>query len=133
MVRGLFKRNKKEKVETQIDKVRITDLDRVCGNDKKTCKALWHTMFYDPRKIDTTLENAVKKATDFEKKGNSTGARVWYHIAGGLALWKDDAPKVKQYFTKCMKLAPEMDYELITKIPEKAVVKAQEFYKKFLQ
>jgi hypothetical protein len=54
---------------------------------------------------------------------------MWYHIAGGLALWKGDASKVKQFFNKCAILAPDTGYELITKIPEKAVEKAQEYYK----
>jgi len=119
--------------EARPEKAGMTELDKICGDDKEACQALWQTMFYDPRKIGATLDDAAKKAADFEKKGDKEQARKWYHIAGGLALWKDDAPKVKQYFTKCMKLAPEMEYELITKIPEKAVAKAQEFYKKFLQ
>ena len=133
MARRLFRRDKKKNFRKLPEKTIVTDLERFCGSDKEVCKALWHTMFLDPRKIKTTLKDSVKKAADFEKKNLDEHARIWYHIAGGLALWKDDAPKVKQYFTKCMKLAPEMDYELITKIPEKAAVKAQEFYKKFLQ
>lgn len=134
MVGGLFKRKKKEKVElTESKSTKITDLERICGNDKEVCKALQHTMFYDPRKIKTTLKEAVKKAEDFEKKKETDRARMWYHVAGGLALWKGDATKVKQYFSKCAKLAPEMNYELITKNPKKAVAKAQEFYKRFLK
>ena len=133
-MKGLFKRKKKEKLEEiQHEKVEITDLEKICADDKEACTALRHTMFLDPRKIQATLEDAVKKAADFEKKRNSGLARVWYHIAGGLALWKGDAAKVKQYFGKCAKLAPEIDYELITKIPERAVKKAQEYYQKFLK
>lgn len=133
MVLGLFRRKKEEKEEKQIKKVGITDLEEICGNDKEVCKALWHTMFLDPRKIGTTMKEAAKKASDLEKKRKSPQARIWYHIAGGIALWKGNVAKVKEYFSKCAKLAPEMDYELITKIPEKAVAKAQEYYKKFLK
>lgn len=136
MAIGLFRRKKKEVTETkQPEKTpeQITGLERVCGDDEEVCKALWHTMFIDPRKIEDTLEDAAKKAASFEKKGNGEQARIWYHVAGGLALWKGNASKVKQYFTKCAKLAPSMDYELITKIPERAVAKAQEFYKEFLK
>ena len=134
MVRRLFKREKKEeKVKKQVEKTRISELEEICGNDKETYKALRHTMFYYPQKIDATLEDAVKKAADFEKQGDSRKTRIWYHVAGGLALWKGDVAKVKQYFGECAKLAPEMDYELIMKIPEKAVAKAQEYYKKFLK
>jgi len=133
-VKGLFKRKKKEKLEEiQPEKVEITDLEKICADDREAWTALRHTMFLDPRKIQATLEDAVKKAADFEKKGNSGSARVWYHIAGGLALWKGDAAKVKQYFGKCEKLAPEINYGLIMRIPERAVKKAQEYYQKFLK
>jgi hypothetical protein len=133
MVRLFGRKKKEEKLEKQLEKVEKSKLDQVCGNDKEVCEALWHTMFYDPTKIDVTLEDAAKKAAAFEKEEESRRARIWYHVAGGLALWKGDVSKVKRYFGKCAKLAPEMDYEMITKIPEKAVEKAQEFYKKFLK
>ncbi len=132
MVRWLSWGKKEEKVEKIPEKVQATELDKACGSEKEVCKALWHTMFYDPRKINVTLEDAAKKAADFEKKGDDRQTRIWYHIAGGLALWKGDAAKVKQYFGKCTKLAPQADYETITEVPEKAVETAQEFYKKFL-
>ncbi|UCH31990.1 MAG: hypothetical protein JSV05_00935 [Candidatus Bathyarchaeota archaeon] len=132
MVRGLFKRKKKEeKIEKQVE-IEKTSLENICGDDSEVCQALWHTMFLEPQKIDVTLEEAIKKATEFEKQKQTRKARIWYHVAGGLALWKGDVTKVKQYFGKCEKLAPEMDYGLIMKIPEKAVAKAQEYYKKFL-
>lgn len=130
----LFKRGKKEeKVKEHVGKVEVTDLEKICGDDKKVCDALWHTMFYDPRKIHATLEDAAKKAAEFEMNGDNEKARIWYHVAGGLALWKSDVAGVKQYFSKCATLAPDMDYKAITKIPEKAVEKAQEFYGKFLK
>ena len=113
--------------------VGVSELDSICGDDKEICQALWHTMFYDPRKIAATLDDAEKKAAGFEKKGDEERARKWYHIAGGLALWKGDVAKVKQNFGKCASLAPEMDYKLITKMPEKAVAKAAEFYKEYLK
>ena len=129
-----FRGKEKEMLEeARPEKVGMTDLDKICGDDKEVCQALWHTMFYDPRKIGATLDDATKKAADFEKKGDKEQMRIWYHIAGGLALWKGDVAKVKQYFGKCASMAPEMDYKLVTKIPEKAVEKAQEFYKEYLK
>jgi hypothetical protein len=128
-----FSRKKKEDYKVKEDKVPITDLEKICSGDKKICDALWHTMFLDPRKIGTTLKDAAKKAASLEKKGDSKMARTWYHIAGGLALWKGDAEMVKENFSKCAKLAPEMEYETIIEIPEKAVEKAQEYYKKYLE
>ncbi|UCB59927.1 MAG: hypothetical protein JSW72_07370 [Candidatus Bathyarchaeota archaeon] len=132
MVRRLFKRKKEEEKLVSSQRVERSQLDQVCGNDKDLSEALWHTMFYDPTKINMTLDEAAKKAAAFEKNGESRRARVWYHIAGGLALWKGNTSKVKQYFGKCEKLAPDMYYGMIVKIPEKAVGKAQEFYKKFI-
>ncbi len=130
----LFGRKKKETVEEKkAETSEKTHLEKICASDMETYNALRHTMFYDPRKISETLENALEKAEDFEKQGDTERARIWYHVAGGLALWKGEAAKVKQYFGKCEKLAPNMGYERITKIPEKAVAKAQEYYKTYLQ
>ena len=130
MVRNPFKRKKEEKKSAETI---TTDLERICGDDNEVHKALWHTMFLDPRKITVSLEDAAKKAADSEKRGNNVQANVWYHIAGALAIWKGDAAKVKQYFTKCAALAPEKECALITKFPERAVEKAQEYYKMFLK
>ncbi len=134
MARRLFGRllgkGRKESVgRKEIEEEKRTELERVCGNDEEVYKALRQTMFLDPRKITVTLEEAAEKAADSEKKKDDVNARKWYQIAGGLALWKGDISKVKQYFGSCAKLAPNMGFELITKIPEKAVSKAQEYYK----
>ncbi len=129
---GSFLRKKKE-IEVEQQEIPVTDLENICGEDKEVCTALWHTMFLNPRKIKATLAEATKKAAEFEKKEDTNMARTWYHIAGGLALWKGDTEKVKKYFSKCAKLAPEMGYETILKIPERAVEKAQEYYKKYLE
>jgi len=56
-----------------------------------------------------------------------------YHIPGELALWKGDVSKVKQYSSKCAKLASQITHELIIKFPERAVRKAQGYYQKFLK
>ena len=131
---SLFRRGEKEKPsDMEPEEARVTELDWICGEDKEVCQALLHTMFLDPRKISVTIKDAAKKAADLEKKKDNERARMWYHVAGGLALWEGDTAKVKQYFGKCEKLAPEMGYELINKIPEKAVAKAQEYYKQHLK
>jgi hypothetical protein len=130
MVRNPFRRKKEEK---QLEEVKPTDLERICGDDKEIYKALEHTMFLDPRKVGMSIDDAAEKAAEFEKKGDNVQANVYYHIAGGLALWKGDVAKVKQYFGKCAKFSPEMDCELITKIPERAMAKAQEYYREFLK
>jgi hypothetical protein len=133
MVKLSFRREKKLQVEQQSKKLEMSELDKVCGGDKEVCRALWHTMFYDPRKIGTSMEDATKKAESFEKRGDEGQARIWYHVAGGLALWKGDVALVEEYFGKCAELAPEMEYKPITKMAEKAVEKAQQFYKEYLK
>ncbi len=134
MVKLPFRKDKKVHILDQhVERVEITELERICGGDDKLCKALWNTMFLTPQKIEASSEEAANMAAEFEKKGNEREARIWYHVAGGLALWKGEVAKVEQYFGKCAKLAPEMGYEPILKVPEKAVEKAQEFYKEFLK
>ena len=130
MVRNPFRR---KKVEKQAEEAKPTDLERMCGEDKEIYKALRHTMFLDPRKVGITMDEAAKEAVESEKKGDNVQATVFYHIAGGLALWKGDVAKIKQYFGKCAKMSPEMDCELITKIPARAVAKAQEYYGEYLK
>jgi len=130
----LFKKERKDLLQAkQPEKGKITDLEVTCGSDKETCKALWHTMFLDPRKIGTTIREAARKAAKYEKSKDEKLAMMWYHVAGGLALWKGDTAKVKQYFDECAKLAPEMEYKRIVETADKAVEKAQEYYKKYLK
>jgi hypothetical protein len=128
-----FRQEKKVPEAQQPTKLELSELDKVCGDAKELCKALWHTMFYDPRKIGTSMDDAAKKAETFEKKGDKGQARIWYHVAGGLALWKGDVALVEEYFGKCAALAPEMEYKPITKMAEKAVAKAQQFYQEYLK
>ncbi|MEM3824112.1 MAG: hypothetical protein QXH87_04185 [Candidatus Bathyarchaeia archaeon] len=130
---GIFrKKEKKEKTKTAVEVKQITDLERLCGDDKETYEALFNVMFLDPRKIGVSLEEAVENAKKFEKEKDLTRARLWYHIAGGLAIYEGNVKKVVEYFSKCEKLSPGASYPIL-KNPEKSVAKAQEYYKKFLQ
>jgi hypothetical protein len=109
----------------------ISDLERFFADDKESYTALQETMFLDPRKLGTSLADAVKKAKEFEKQGDNLKAKIWYEIAGGLAIYEGDASKVKEYFGKCEKLSPNSAYPILRN-PEKAIKKAQEYYKKYL-
>ena len=127
-----FGRKKKEETLKNVEtaKESVTELEKLCGNDKEVYEALLNTMFLNPKKIDVSLEDAVKRAKNFEKNKDLLRAKVWYEIAGGLALYKGDAKKVKEYFGKCEKISGEK--YLILKNVEKAVNKAQEYYRKYL-
>ena len=121
----------------------ITELERFLADDKEIYEALKSTMPLDPRKIikstmpraprkiEVPMEEAVKRAKELEKQKDILKARVWYEVAGGLAIYAGDVKKVKEYFSKCAKLAPNIEYPIL-KNTERAVQKAQEYYKKYL-
>jgi hypothetical protein len=129
---SIFKRRKKGEVKTTTETIPTTDLEKLCGDDKETYEALFNVMFLDPRKVGVSMEEAAENAKKFEKEKDLTRARLWYHIAGGLAIYEGNVKKVVEYFSKCEKLSPGASYPILKK-PEKAVAKAQEYYKKFLQ
>ena len=79
----------------------------------------------------TSIEESEKNGSRCEKEGNIKGARGWYWIAGGLAIYEGDVRNVKKYFGKCAELSPDSNY-IILKIPERAVSKAQEYYRETL-
>jgi len=102
------------------------------ANSQETYEALRNTMFLDPRKVDISLSDAAEQAKQHEKEGDLVKAKVWYEIAGGLAIHKGDVKKVAEYFKKCEGVAQGTKYTIL-KNPEEAVAKAQEYYKQFLK
>ena len=130
---GLLDRfRKKEKIIEVETKKTITELEELCGDDKETYEALRHTMFLDPRKTGTSMKEAAESAKKFEKAKDFVKARTWYEIAGSLAIYEGNVKKVVEFFTECEKISPDMKYAIL-KNPEKAVEKAQEYYKKYLK
>jgi len=125
------KEKKEEKIEVKQESKK-TELEEICGEDQETYRALQNTMFLDPRKIGTTMEEAAQKAKEFEMAGDLQKARSWYQMAGGLAIYKGNVKKVIQYFGQCQKLFPNTTYEIL-KNPERAVQKAREYYTKYLK
>jgi hypothetical protein len=128
-----FRKKKKEENTINIEaKKTITELEQLCGDDKETYEALHHTMFLDPTKTGTSMKEAAENAKKSEKEKDFVKARTWYEIAGGLAIYEGNVKKVAEFFTECEKISPDTKY-LILKNPEKAVEKAQEYYKKYLK
>ena len=109
----------------------ITELEKFLANDSETYEALQRTMLLDPKKVDVSMKEALENAKEFEKQGDVLRARVWYEVAGGLAIYEGDVKKAKEYFSKCAKLSPDIEYPIL-KNTEKAVQKAQEYYRKYL-
>jgi len=107
----------------------LTTLEQICGSDKETYQALSY-MFLDPRKIEVSLKEAFDNAKKAEKEKDLTSARMWYEVAGGLALYQDDTEKVVEYYGDAERVTGEK--YLIVNNSDKAVAKAQEYYKKYL-
>ena len=129
---GLLDRfRKKKKTDVETTKT-ISELEQLCGDDKDTYEALFHTMFLDPRKVGTSMKEAADNAKKFEKAKDFVKARTWYEIAGGLAIYEGNVKKVVEFFSEIEKISPDTKYTIL-KNPEKAVAKAQEYYKQYLK
>ena len=128
-----FRKKKKEEKNTDIEHTKIiTELEQLCGDDKETYEALFHTMFLDPRKVGTSMKEAADNAKKFEKAKDFVRARTLYEIAGGLAIYEGNVKKVVEFFSEIEKISPDTKYTIL-KNPEKAVAKAQEYYKQYLK
>jgi len=127
----LFKR-KETKEEMKTEKGTLTDLEKICVNDKEAYEALKDVMILDPRKVRVSMQEAAENAKNFEKEGATVRAKWWYMVAGGLAIYNRDVSKVKQFYGKLAKLAPNANYPIL-EVPDRAVKKAEEFYQKFLK
>jgi hypothetical protein len=129
---GLLDRfRKKKKTDVETTKT-ISKLEQFCGDDKETYEALLNTMFLDPRKVGTSMKEAADNAKKFEKAKDFVKARMWYEIAGGLAIYEGNVKKVVEFFSEIEKISPDTKYTIL-KNPEKAVAKAQEYYKQYLE
>lgn len=122
--------NKKRSKKTVGPTKEITPLEQLCSGDKEAYEALFHTIILDPRKINTSIKQAAENAKKYEKEKDVASARMWYHVAGGLAIYEGNVKKVVEYYSAEEKLTGGA-YPIL-KNPEKAVAKAQEYYKKYL-
>jgi hypothetical protein len=131
-VLSFLKRFRRKEEQTVIHSSRTTsELEQLCGDDRETFEALKHTMFLDPRKMATSSKEAAENANKFVKEGNKTRARIWYDIAGGLAIYEGNVKKVVEFFSESEKLSG-LKYPIL-KDAEKAVAKAHEYYEKHLK
>ncbi len=87
-------------------------------------------LFLDPKRITTPLEDAVKKASEFESAGNRIRAETWYRIAGGISLSRGDTQAVQKFFEKASSLAGDSrpEYKTIARRPQDAVDVAKKYY-----
>ena len=114
LLEKLFKKKKKEEEIRKTEKTE-TELETLCGEDTEVYEALYTTILLHPQALSTSMEEAAERGD--------------YGTAGGLALWKGDLQKVKEYFGK---KAEQNGKKLkILEIPERAIKKAQEYYTKY--
>lgn len=106
----------------------ISLLERISGDDKETYEALLNTLILDPKKVDVSMRDAAETAKKYEKNKDPVRALVMYRLAGGLALYEGNLEKVVEYFTEAQRLQPKEKFPIL-KVPEKAVEKAQEYYR----
>lgn len=120
----------KEKSKATTETMRnLTSLEQICGGDRETYEAL-SVMFLDPRKIDVSMKQAVDNAEKAEKEKDVASARMWYQVAGGLAIYEGNTEKVVEYYGEAERVTGEK-YLILTS-PDKALAKAQEYYKQYL-
>ena len=129
----LLKRKGKQNGEEIKEEVQTgpTELEKLCAGNSGVLEALRDTMFLDPTKIDISLEDALANAKEMEKAKDKLRAAMWYRIAGGLAIYKGDVSKVREYFGKYAKLSGKK--LKILEVTEEAVKKAQEYYQRYLK
>jgi hypothetical protein len=106
----------------------VSFLEKICGDDKETYEALQNTLILDPKKVDVSIKDAAEAAKKYEKNKDTLRAVVMYRLAGGLALHEGNVERVVEYFTEAQRLQPKEKFTIL-KVPDKAVEKAQEYYK----
>ena len=122
-------KGKEKSKASAVTATNLTTLEQICGSDKEAYQALSY-MFLDPRKIDVSTKQAADNAKKAEKEKDIASARMWYEVAGGLAIYEGDTKRVVEYFGGAERVTGEK--YLIVNNPDKAVAKAQEYYKQYL-
>jgi hypothetical protein len=108
----------------------LSKLQEITAGDDEMYRSLSRLLFLDPKKITTSLEDAISQATTFESTGNRTRAEVWYRIAGGIALYRGDPESVRKFFEKASSIAGDRrpEYKTIASRSQDAVNLARKFY-----
>jgi hypothetical protein len=108
----------------------LSKLQEITAGDDEMYRSLSRLLFLDPKKITTSLEDAISQATTFDSAGNRTRAEVWYRIAGGIALYRGDPESVRKFFEKASSIAGDRrpEYKTVASRSQDAVNLARKFY-----
>lgn len=128
-MKRIFGKGQEKSKAVTVQAKSLTTLEQICPNDEETYEALSY-MFLDPRKIGISFQEAVDNAEKAEEEKDVIRAKTWYEVAGGLAVYEDNTKKAVECYSKAEKLTG-MKYPFLNN-PDKAVAKAQEYYKQYL-
>ena len=105
-------------------------LQEITGSDPELYQAMSKLLFLDPKKITTSLEEALNQASQLESSGSVIRAEFWYRIAGGIALYKQDVEGVRKFFEKASSIAGDArpEYKIVAKRAQDAVSVAKKYY-----
>jgi hypothetical protein len=108
----------------------LSKLQEITAGDDEMYRSLSRLLFLDPKKITTSLEDAISQATTFDSTGSRTRAEVWYRIAGGIALYRGDTESVRKFFEKASSIAGDRrpEYKTVASRSQDAVNLARKFY-----
>src|SRR5438552_16025393 len=108
----------------------LSKLQEITVGDAEMYQSLSRLLFLDPKKIMTSLEDAISQATSFDSSGNKTRAEVWYRIAGGIALYRGDSEGVRKFFEKAASISgnAKPEYKTAAGRAQEAVLVAGKYY-----
>jgi hypothetical protein len=126
--RLLKKEEKKEERKADVGVKQPSELEIFCGEDKEVYEAFSSALLLNPQLFKKfSIEEVLKEANQKEMDRDFFGAGLCYLFAGQLSLFNGDVEGVKKFFSRCQELTGR-NY-LILMVVERAVKKAQEYYK----
>src|SRR5919108_6082710 len=126
---GVFGKKKAQAQSNPSEPVVLNRLQEIVGTDAEMYQSMSRLLFLDPKKITTSLEEVVSKASSFESAGNRLRAELWYRIAGGIALYRGDTENVRKFFEKAAQYSgnSKPEYKIVAERSGDAVSIARKY------
>jgi len=125
-----FNRKKKEEKKVEAVVRQPSELEILCGGDKKVYLALFDTLLLKPPPKEFSIKGALEEARQKEEAGDILGVGLCYLLAGQISLFNGDVEGVKTYFGRYQELTGKKLTILDLGIPERAVEVAKVYYQK---
>lgn len=120
---------KREEVNSISSEIKPSNLENLCGDDKRLYRDLNSSMYLKPNGHGK-YSDALKKAESLEREGKKDDAARAYQHAGALALYEGNVEGVKRTFDKRAELS-DRKFPRIREVPEKAVETVRKYYEKY--